>query len=642
MKTKYSLILLAFCLMQFPLFSQDNTSDDYWDQLHYALKYKIDKNFDEPEHKAPLEEYLRWIRLKGEDLKEVNEAYQELNLLYNADPDNEVYKKWMDKFYYLTLNAEGSGNNSVNGATMVHMRDDCNGYSPYIVGHTVRKIGRQIYLAAIEAGFDPLYPQERSNCLINCAIGLLESDRYGFSLYRDRERVYGYFDEEGILNDDNLDFDNISCVRRGRFSVNVEGEPAKELTYAFENVGEIMDECDWWGFTGERQDAEDLLIEYYKDALCKKPPNPEGVGHRFYRELAEERNLKEAVDYNNGFYGVLYGKVEVEEEGVKKRAPGAKVVFESVDEKWETTADENGEYRFEKVIMHKHCSPFHIWAEYKGDRVDDELRGTLEEPNPNAIRLKNLLIKSAKKFEWHGRLTAEYSRRIICSYYLDNGGHGEVNDNCELNVDMNLSIDGITFPGNGPVAKFGKVEASGQFSARRDDNEEVFIGDNHRISRTSAAKTFTYPFHFTMIIQRKTNEDPKALKERLEQLAKTDPMQLIQEMKIMGASDDENDFNNIEVYIEIGPAGPLTVTAMEVNESKDGTTHSSISMDLSSEMIAVKLTGTLRTRKDGTAEITASYDDTEYSSSGLPADYGCPDQSLKIKCELILLKRKSN
>ena len=68
----------------------------------------------------------------------------------------------------------------------------------------------------------------------------------------------------------------------------------------------IMDECDWWGFTGEKQGAEDLLTEYYKDALCKKPPNPEGPGHKFYRELAEGRNLKEAVGFNNGFYGVLY------------------------------------------------------------------------------------------------------------------------------------------------------------------------------------------------------------------------------------------------------------------------------------------------------------------------------------------------
>jgi hypothetical protein len=397
------------------LFSQDKTSADYWDQLHYALKYKIDKNFDEPPQKAPLEEYLYWIRQKGEDLKEVKEAFQELNVLYNSDPDNEVYKKWMNKFYYLVLNAEGSGNSTVTGAVMIHMRFECLTYGDIYIA-IVRSNGRQIYEAAIGSGFDATIPREHSRCIINCAIGLLESDGdMGGSLYREREVVYGYLNEAGeLVENDDLDFDNISCVNRVRFTVNVEGEPDKDLVYAFREAGEIIDECDWWKFETEKNTAVDLLIQYYKDALCKKPPHQVDMGHKFYRKLAQDRNLKEAVDYNNGFYGVLFGKVEVEESVVKKPAPGARVVVQSIDEKWETVADGNGEYRFSKAILHKHCSPFRIWAEYEGDRVYDEYRGILEEPDPNASLQKNLLIKSRKKVIWTGTIELEITETYNC------------------------------------------------------------------------------------------------------------------------------------------------------------------------------------------------------------------------------------
>ena len=476
MKNKHTVILLIFCLIHISLFSQDNTSADYWDQLHYALKYKIDKNFDEPPNKAPLEEYLYWIRQKGEDLKEVKEAFQELNVHYNSDPDNEVYKKWMNKFYYLVLNAEGSGNSTVTGAVMTHMRQKCISYSSIYI-RIVREIGRQIYTAAIEAGFDPASPVEMSNCLINCAIGLLESDRYGFSLYRNRERVYGYFDEEGILNDDNLDFVDISCVRRGRFSVNVEGEPAKDLVYAFSEAGEIMDECDWWGFSGERQDAEDLLVEYYKDALCKKPPHQVDMGHKFYRELAQERNLKEAVDYNNGFYGILFGKVEVEESAVKKPAPGARVVVQSIDERWETVADGNGEYRFGKVILHKHCSPFRIWAEYEGDRVYDKYKGILDEPDPSASLQKNLLIKSSKQVIWTGTIELEITETYNCDVTEQTGEHGSkrtmAGDHKRLVADILVGTTDFDLPAVGNSID-GKLEyLSGQVTLNMKEDHTI-------------------------------------------------------------------------------------------------------------------------------------------------------------------------
>ncbi|MCK5538469.1 MAG: hypothetical protein KAI79_16705 [Bacteroidales bacterium] len=634
-------IVVIFITIPFVLLSQEKNSDDYWDGLHYALKYKIDKNFEKPENeKAGLDEYLYWIRLKGDDLNEVKKAWQELNLLYNANPDNEVYKKWMQKFFELNRSAEYSGTNTVNGATMQNMRKECIGYSfEYI--WICKERGRKIYQAAIESGFDPTYPRERSRCLINCAIGLLESDRYGFSLYRGRERLYGYLDEEGYINDDNLDFANISCVRRGRFFVNAEGEPAKELTYAFENASEIMTECEWWGFSGERQDAEDLLVEYYKDALCKKPPHTSTMGHKFYRELAEQHKLKEVVDYNNGFYGVLYGKVEIEKEGVKKRAPGSKVVFESEDEHWETVADEKGEYRFEKVILHKHCSPFHIYAEYKGERVDDQFEGTLEQPNPNSIRLKNLLIISTDKYEWKGTLVFEGSKRFMCKYHA--GGQIEENEYTEQKGNLDFAIDQISFIGMSPIAKIGKANGSGSIDITYDSNYERIDKDLYESKRVNAKENFPLTAkNLVLLIQKKITGDPKQMIKRIQELAKTDPAKATQELQKMYKVEDESTFD-VELLIQIVGHWSGNYNHLYKLESKNENKNESRTVEqLIGAPIAVKVTGTMKVNKDGTATIKASYSGSENLPNGKIASFGCPPMTSLTKFELTLNKKKKN
>lgn len=617
--------------------AQDKSSSEYWEGVHDELHNKIEETFNEPPEKSTVEEYVRWIRIKGKDRRAVEEAWQELNVLYNSNPGNEVYEYWMDKFYYLNLLAEGSGNSTVNGAALFLLRHECTGYSPTIVWR-VREKGRPVYTAAVEEGFDPYHLMERAQCLLNCAIGLLESDgRYGFSLYRDREMEFGYLDDEGFLNIPDYNF-MVKCERRGAFTRLTEGEPDKELTYAFENAGEIMDECDWWSFTGERQDAEDLLVEYYKDALCKKPPNPEGVGHKFYRELAEERNLNEAINYNNGFYGVLYGKVEVEEEGVKKRAPGARVVFESIDEKWETTADENGEYRFEKVIMHKHCSPFDIWAEYQGDRVDDEFRGELEEPDPNAIRVHNLLIKSTKDYEWHGRMTYECSWNFTCKYHT--GRQIEKNYFLEQNADIKLAFERIEFPPMSPMAMMRNMETSGNMYVRLDDNMEEIGEDYHRIQRINAAGSVAPTL--SILIQRKTEKDPAEMKARLEKLAETDPNALMEEIKAMSSSNDNEDENNIVLAVNILAPPDMDATKTVILNTKDKNSHDTWDISFNPKPMAMNITGTYRTNKDGTADITASYEETIYENNGQPASFGCPPVSVKLKCELMLFKRRAN
>lgn len=681
MNKRVVLIILIVCVLFNSLASQGKETDDYWDQLHYALKYKIDKNWNEPPHKSSLEEYLHWINLKGQDLQEVKDAFQEVNELSFIYPENEVYKKWVNKFFYLTLLAEGSGNSTVNGATMYHMRDDCISYSPYIVGHTVRSIGRQIYLAATEAGFDPTYPQERSRCLINCSIGLLESDKYGFSLYVNRERVYGYFDEEGILNDDNLDFADISCVRRGRFSVNVEGEPDKVLTYAFTNASEIMNECDWWGFAGERQDAKDLLIEYYKDALCKKPPHRADMGHKFYRELAQEHNLQEAIDYNNGFYGVLYGKVEVEEGAVKKRAPGAKVVFQSIDEKWETTADENGEYRFEKVIMHKHCSPFHIWAEYKGDRVDDEFRGTLEEPNPNAIRLKNLLIKSTKDFVWSGSINIEITERFYCMEEEETSelSRREIRANDEVRTLANISVglDDFDLAGQSTNAQSMLRYASGNLTLNmREDHWTKGYAEKTQCHNENSGKwEWQSPGNYStrhntksaiayrdiktenliMLIMKDVGMDKstmEALQQQMQEAAQKMDLKAIESLKgqMVNLAKGENS-NTFPVRIQVQLTFPGNITDLVsttyASESYDVCNSDNNMSDSSSDAgqvnivapVTVIMEGTYFRDENGRDIIDANINLPEQTPGGFFSNI-CPDKTTTLKGNVRLIMNK--
>jgi len=143
---------------------------------------------------------------------------------------------------------------------------------------------------------------------------------------------------------------------------------------------------------------------YYKDVLCKFPS---GKGHKWYLELAKEYDLDKAVDHNEGFYATIKGKVEILTDDGKEPAPEAKVrVYAPLDDQeWTTTADEEGEYEIEEVILHKDCSPFEISAEYAGEKEETEFDGPLEKPDQSYEFEKDLLIEPSGwegtiKFHW--------------------------------------------------------------------------------------------------------------------------------------------------------------------------------------------------------------------------------------------------
>jgi len=302
-----------------------------------------------------------------------------------------------DDFYQLYEKAQQSGNSTVNGASMKFIRLRDNDYWEDAITN-VRYFGRKIFTVAEKWGFDVEYPRERSRCLLNFAIGDIEANTRGFGLYEDRELVFGYRDKDGNICLPDRDF-NVMCERRVEFVRLSEGKPSKKLFIGLQFVDEIRKECTWWGFKGERQDATDLMNEYYKDALCKIPPHKNKMGHQYFLNIAKEYELSKSVEYNEGFYGNLYGKVEVLKNGVRKPAPEAKVTVSDFDQTWSAKADAKGNYEINDVILHKDCSPFNISAIYEGDWVYDQYEGPLEKPDNGHKHRKDLLIKAKKEYE---------------------------------------------------------------------------------------------------------------------------------------------------------------------------------------------------------------------------------------------------
>ncbi len=400
-------------------------AQDNWEQRYNELKQTIDEHYNEPPGETDdLGTFLYWIGTKGNELARAKQLLEEANKMYIAHPDNQTYNNWVSKFFELVKRAEDSGNSTVWLASvkLLHIHEhDIWITCLWAVNHH----GRKIYLKAKESGFSTIDPEQRSICLLNYSLGMLESDQgderpydfsgLGFSLYRERRLMDGIpvNGGEAVAIPDFLD---TYCDGRKMFYRWTEGEPQKTIMYAFTNVDKIREECKWWGFGEIWQDATDLMNEYYEDALCKIPPHKSKLGHKYFLQLAEEKNLEKSIKYNKGFYGTLYGKVEILIDGSKEPAPGAKVTVKDYDETWTTTADENGKYKIEHVILHKDCSPFDISANYRGYQVDDTYDGPLTKPDTtnSARHRKDLLIKSGTHYKWYGNFTALLTKNSQC------------------------------------------------------------------------------------------------------------------------------------------------------------------------------------------------------------------------------------
>jgi hypothetical protein len=379
------------------------------------------------------------------------------------------------------------------------------------------------------------------------------------------------------------------------------------------------------------------MNQFLQDFLCDDKRNPD-KGLQWYLSLAQKYKLKDSEEYILGFFGTVYGKVEIQEGKEFIDASGAKVQITDKPNNLKTTASDKGNYEIAKAPLHCKCPPYPISAEHEGDRVDSEYVGKLDKPTPDSRQKKDLLI-TGSAYEWNGRLTFEASLRFICTHQT--GYPIEENKFKEQIVDLKFSVEQISFQGMSPIAKIGGIDGSGTIKITLDNQEEEIRTDYYRLEKWNAMNTFPISGkNLVMTIQKKMKEDPETLKKRLEELAKTDPTKLIQEMQLMNTAEDKRHFE-VDIYILINGDWLSDVTRLLKVDSKDKNTH-----DITTEAqkigipMALRLTGDMSLDPDGAANITASSYGTEYLPNGTIADFGCPPITSLVKFEMQLHKRK--
>ena len=362
-----------------------------WEQTYNELKAKIAKEYSEPVDKgymdsAPkdLSRYLHWMGIKAADRNRAQGL--------SAAASNAGNPYWEKKFLDLMEEAHNSGESTLWKAVSIFMRlknDDTWGTAV----HKSDYFGKSLYTRAKELNFDAPFVRETVRCLMRFALGDVEQGR--MALYCGRSLEHGtQYDDEGNLIMPDMDFD-VTCLPRSAFHMSSAGRVCIPTDIGLSWVEQIRDVCEWFQLH-EANEATDLMNQFYEDSMCLAPPNVPKQGHRnFYRKLAQEYKLQKSIDYNKGFYGELYGKVEIEAKG--RRVPAANaIVTVTIPNDGETRTaetDSEGNYEMEDVLLHKDCSPFKITAEHGQDKIVDSFDGPLEEPDPSYRHEKNLTIR---------------------------------------------------------------------------------------------------------------------------------------------------------------------------------------------------------------------------------------------------------
>ena len=388
--TKGLLGFLAILAGVFFVLSESAFAQD-WEQTYNELEAKIAREYSEPVDKGyitsvskDLNEYLHWMGIKAADRTRAQGL--------SAAASNAGNPYWEKKFLDLMEEAHNSGESTLWTGVMIFLRikTDDNWQSAV---HKSEYFGKSLYTRAKELNFDAPLVRETVRCIMQFALGDVETGYIG--LYCDRSMEHGtQYDDEGNLIMPDIDFD-ISCLPRSAFHMASAGRVCIPTDAGLSWVEEIRDVCEWFQLH-EANEATDLMNQFYEDSMCLVPPNVPKQGHRiFYRILAQEYALQKSIDYNEGFYGELYGKVEIEAKG--KRVPAANaVVTVTIPNDGETRTaetDSEGNYEMKDVLLHKDCSPFKITAEHGKDKIVDSFDGPLEEPDPSYRYEKNLTIR---------------------------------------------------------------------------------------------------------------------------------------------------------------------------------------------------------------------------------------------------------
>ncbi len=253
------------------------------------------------------------------------------------------------------------------------------------------------------------------------------------------------------------------------------------------------------------------------------------------------------------------------------------------------------------------------------------------------IASKELQIKH---YNWTGKLNMQYVKEWECNYE-NKGFRNPESERQEEELIMNLSLDNIQFAGM-PVAVIGDINASGSLKINLETRSEEERKDFYQLNSVSSEAfcKATGANIASIQIQKKVTGDEEASRKRLEELAVSDPMKMLEELNGLTGTDDEGEFDIDVIITTAGECATNTsyhtiLRSADANRDDSRTEESTLS-----SFHTFKLSGKMTLNKDGTGTVNASYSgEEEYRGSNPSPD--CPPGSIFSRCTLTLVKDKN-
>jgi hypothetical protein len=418
------------------------------------LKAKIEAEDKEPSSSEGFEAYIHWLGVKAAD----RNFAQDLASKYSMEGN----PYWEKRFLNLVHEAQESGEGTLweAEAVFVELKGHKNDWP-----EAVRKaelFGKRLFLKAVELSYDAEYIRERVRCLMRFALGAVEKSGH-LSLYANRVTHC----------DGNLEGDG-SCLPRSVFFVVSKGTQLAPVDKGLSNVDKIRDVCEWFQLE-DYNDGTILMNKFLQDFLCDDYKNRD-KNLQWYLSLARKYNLKESENYILGFYGTLYGKVEVQEGEQTLDAPGARVQVTDDTNTLKTEADGTGNYTVEKAPLHCKCPPVPISAEFEGDRVDTKYQGELKDPDPDKRQKKDLLIMGSG-FAWTGSIELEITQTFNCDVEEQTGELSTkrilAGDHKTTYASISIGLSDFNLPATGTSAGSRLQYISGQVTVNMREEHSI-------------------------------------------------------------------------------------------------------------------------------------------------------------------------
>jgi hypothetical protein len=340
------IVFLAVALLPGRLSAQTQQQRDEWDMALFLYQNQLLEHAGLPKDTSWVYPFLDALDIDAKDRQELTAYAQAAQAVHN----DYYYNKFMD----LVGEAQINGNDVLKKANEyrnILAEEPCKDYHCWVnLGFMVKNNGLRLYEKALEMKFDAEITREQARKLLNMGMDAMDS--------------------------------------QGPW---VDGEPAPNADAELYGIDTyIRQACPPFPLPAEYERATEVMNRYLIDTLCKLPS-----GHQHYLDLAKQYKLERAQRHIEGFYAFVVGKVEVDRGEGPKPARGAKVtVTDPHDQReWSATTTSGGHYDLQKVILHKKCSPFHIVAEFEGEKKEEDFEGPLDEPDPTYRFEKNFLFK---------------------------------------------------------------------------------------------------------------------------------------------------------------------------------------------------------------------------------------------------------